>query len=183
MGNAILTKMRFYTKDANELIKYKIKGASIRLPVIFFYEHPGPKKEALKAFMPFDSFIMGETDDTFVAFPLKGYPKIGRLLDKKLVRVEKGNVTSLDKACSLCKDRIKKALKGCEHCQGLKGLPQLYPMTIRDIKGKVDFVAHGENGRRRVYQPKDRSENIIPFIEPDKEITAEAAINVVKEKI
>lgn len=174
--------MRYYTKDENELITYKMKGASIRLPVIFFYEHPGPKKKALETFMPLDSFVMGETDDTFVAFPLKGYPKIGRLLDKKLVRVEKGNITSLDKACSLCKDRIKKALKGCEHCHGLKGLPQLYPMIIRELKGKVDFVSHEENGRRRAYQPNDRSGNIIPFIEPDKEITAEGGCIEYKDR-
>lgn len=158
MGDVRLKRLRFYTKDESELIHYKLKGNDVYLPQVFVYEHFGSKEEALEAFMPLGSFCMAETGDSFIAFPLKGAPKV-RGFSVVLCRVENGKVYDLDDYCELCEHKLRKLLSGCgQFCDGLKGLPQRHPMVVKPMKSELQLAHHQGDKRskkKRMYEHVD----------------------------
>lgn len=150
-----LVRLRFYTKDTSELISYQMnkKGLIADLPVVYVYEHNGTEQEALEAFMPLGSFAFAETGDSFLAFPLKGAAKVGKSIQRLIHRVENGKVYDLSNVCELCKDRVRKALSGCDPCEGLRSIRQVHPMIIKNLKGSISYVKH--HGDRRSAQRQE----------------------------
>lgn len=155
-GELSLRKLRFYTKDEDECILYKVSGKGVKAarPIVYVYEHTGTMEQALEAFMPLGSFVMAATDDSFIAFPMKGIAKVGESAKRLLYRVEAGRVSPLESVCKLCKNRVKRVLSGCDPCEALKMVPQLHPMVAVNLKSELLVVDHHGDKRRKLKQKR-----------------------------
>lgn len=139
-----LVRLRYKTKEQDDLVSYAIKGMTVLLPVVYVYEHPGSREKALTDFMPLKSFVMAETGDSFIAFPISAYSKVMHSIRRIVCRVESGRVSGMESVCSICRDRLKKALSNCEKCDSLRKVRQLSPTTVIDIRKNVEDLEYDE---------------------------------------
>ena len=142
MSNLSLTRLIYQTRNSEELIPYVVEGREMDLPMVYLYEHEGTEQQALEDFGPLGSFVMAQGQRGFLAFPAKAYGKVSPVIETLLYRIEKGKASEIDSICTLCKDRIKKVLSGCEHCDSLRRLAQLNRMIVVPLKSTDTPVDH-----------------------------------------
>ncbi|MEC4685374.1 MAG: hypothetical protein VST71_06555 [Nitrospirota bacterium] len=151
MKDITLHRLAYKTSDIENLITYKHAGVIKDLPVVYVYEYYGSKKQALERFMPLNSFAMAEVSDgRYIAFPINAISKVKNVFEKLLYRVENGKVIDIDNVCSICADRIRNVLSGCDKCESIKKVKQLYPMIIKNIKGKTVVINNAK--KKRIYR-------------------------------
>lgn len=141
MKDITLHRLVYKTSDIENLITYKHAGVIKDLPVVYVYEYYGSKERALKRFMPLNSFAMARVSERrYIAFPINAISKVKNVFEKLLYRVENRKVIAIDNVCSICADRIRNVLSGCDKCESIRKVKQIYPMIIKNINAKTIVI-------------------------------------------